>query len=172
MIAQLRDMSLSMEGELRISLSVPRMHGDELQALKGELLDVSISKHRERRSRNANAYMWELIGQLKDKMRMSQDECYLMMLKRYGQGRLIAVQTSDWETVSRELDYYEVKGYGKVNGIPYTHVMMWVGSSKYNTYEMSILVDGIVNECHEQGIDTDTPEQIMKMDERYHKRYG
>ena len=50
-----------------------------------------IKEHREKRSLNANAYAWALIGKIADAMRISKDECYLLMLKRYGQHELVSV---------------------------------------------------------------------------------
>ena len=47
---------------------------------------------------------------------------------------------------------------------------MWVGSSKYNTKEMASFIDGIITECKELDIDTDTPEQIARFKERWEGR--
>jgi hypothetical protein len=37
------------------------------------------------------------------------------------------------------------------------------GSSTYDTKEMSILIDGIVTECKELGIETLPPEEVKRM---------
>ena len=44
---------------------------------------------------------------------------------------------------------------------------MWVWSSKYDTKEMAMFIDGIIAECKELGIETDTPEQIARFKERW-----
>jgi hypothetical protein len=54
------------------------------------------------------------------------------------------------------------RGTGTVNGKDFTHLHVWVGSSKYDTREMSVFIDGIVQEARDLGIDTDTPEQIAR----------
>ena len=41
------------------------------------------------------------------------------------------------------------------------------GSSEYNTAEMSRLIDGIVSECKELGIETLPPEELKRMMEGY-----
>ena len=49
-----------------------------------------IKEHRQKRSLTANAYAWTLIGKIADAMRISKDECYLLMLKRYGQSEIVS----------------------------------------------------------------------------------
>ena len=41
------------------------------------------------------------------------------------------------------------------------------GSSLYDTLEMSRLIDGVVSDAQELGIDTMTPEEIREMKERW-----
>ena len=50
--------------------------------------------------------------------------------------------------------------------------MMLRGSSTYNTREMSVLIDGVVTEAKELGIETLTPDQIKEMMIAYEKRYA
>ena len=46
-----------------------------------EEIDVDLSEHKEKRSLNANAYAWFLIGKIADALRIGKDEAYLNMLK-------------------------------------------------------------------------------------------
>ena len=41
------------------------------------------------------------------------------------------------------------------------------GTSEYSTKEMSVFLDGIISECQEVGIETDTPEQIARYKEEW-----
>lgn len=102
------------------------------------------------RSLNANNYLWKLIGQLADVIGMPKDDMYLTMLKRYGQSEQIAVRPG--VEVKKFCDYAEKAESG--NGWEYWKV--YKGSSKYTTKEMAILIDGVISECNEQGIETDT----------------
>lgn len=47
-----------------------------------------------------------------------------------------------------------------------TYVML-KGSSDYDTREMSELIDGLVSECKECGIETATPEELQRMLDLY-----
>ncbi len=161
--ATINSLARGMGGELLLTLSLAPNHIEEMNRLKDEKLAVKIDKHRNRRSVNANAYAWVLINKIAEKMHMSKDYVYQLMLKRYGQGTVISVLTEKLPDVQRELDYWEIHGYGKVNGREFTHIRFWVGSSKYNTKEMSVFIDGIVDEAREQGIETMTPDELSKM---------
>lgn len=161
--ATINSMARGMGGELLLTLSLAPNYIDELSRIKDDKLSVKIDKHRNRRSTNANAYAWLLINKIAGIMRLSKDEVYQLMLKRYGQGSVISVLTERVDDVERELDYCEVHGYGKVNGRDFTHLRFWVGSSKYNSKEMSIFIDGIVEEARELGIETLAPDELSRM---------
>jgi hypothetical protein len=111
-----------------------------------------IKPYRQKRSLNANAYAWALINEMANRLRTSKDEVYQEMLKRYGQSKVISV-LSDID-ISRFVKYYEEIGKGHVEGKEFTHYRCFIGSSEYDSREMAILIDGIVDEAQELGIDT------------------
>lgn len=90
-----------------------------------------MKQHREKRSLDANAYAWVLITAIADELRASKDEIYFEMLKKYGQGELISVKTGI--DINGFVKYSEVAGYGKVNGVEFTHYRVYKGSSEYDT---------------------------------------
>lgn len=120
-----------------------------------------IKEKKRRRSLNANAYAWLLIGKLADVLRISKDECYILMLKRYGQSEMVSVVSEI--DVRGYFKYYEEVGKTFLQGKNFTHYRIFKGSSEYDTREMSILVDGIVSEAKEVGIETMTPEELEKI---------
>ena len=52
----------------------------------------AISHYRQKRSLNANSYAWEILSKIADVLRVSKEEVYLTMLKRYGQSLIVSVQ--------------------------------------------------------------------------------
>lgn len=120
-----------------------------------------IKEKKRRRSLNANAYAWLLIGKLADVLRISKDECYVLMLKRYGQSEMVSVVSEI--DVRGYFKYYEEVGKTFLQGKNFTHYRVFKGSSEYDTREMSILVDGIVSEAKEVGIDVITPAELEKL---------
>lgn len=132
---------------------------DELKSI--ELLSIEIKQYRAKRSLNANAYAWKLITEIADVLRASKDAIYFEMLKRYGQSDIISVLSHI--SISQYVKYFEEAGESILNGKTFKHYKVFKGSSEFDTREMSILIDGIVSEAKELGIQTETPEQIAKM---------
>ena len=50
-----------------------------------------------------------------------------------------------------------------------THIMAYYGSSTYDSKQMSQLIDLLVTDCKEQGIETATPEEIERMKQQYER---
>lgn len=111
-----------------------------------------IKKHREKRSLSANAYAWALIGEIADCLNLSKDEVYLTMLKSYGQSQIVSVRVDC--PVNGFFKHYEQIGVGTVNGVNFAHYRVFKGSSEFNTKEMSIFINGIVEEAKNLDIQT------------------
>ncbi len=58
-------------------------------------------------------------------------------------------------------------GSKEENGIEITFYRVYRGSHTYNTEEMSILIDGTVQEAKDLGIETMTPDQIEEMKQKW-----
>ena len=126
-----------------------------------EKLSIEVKPYREKRSLNANAYAWVLIGKIADATRAGKDEVYLKCLKRYGQSDLISILST--VPVEHYLKYYEEAGRSTLNGKEFTHYRVYKGSSEFDTLEMTIFIDGVVSEAKELGISTETPEELARM---------
>jgi hypothetical protein len=126
-----------------------------------EKLTIKIDKYKKKRSLNANAYAWKLITEIANKLLADKDEIYLLMLKRYGQRELISVRAD--VPISEYIKYCEEVCEVEMYGELFKEYFVYKGSSEYNTEEMSIFIDGIVQEAKELHIQTETPEQIARM---------
>lgn len=166
MRARIKELSLTLDGGQELTLSLPGDWRQEYMKLKDADVEVEIKKYREKRSLTQNAYAWVLIGKIAESMRpaLSKEEVYLMMLKRYGQGGFISVLSDQLELVKRKLDYYEEKGKAVKDKSEFTHLMVWVGSSKYDSHEMNLFISGIVEEAKDLGIETLTSVELAKME--------
>lgn len=132
---------------------------DEL--LQCEKLSVKIDKYREKRSLRANNYAWKLIGEIGNKLRLNKEEVYLEMLKRYGQREMISVKAHI--PINQFVKYCELAGESTLNGTLFKHYFVFKGSSEFDTKEMAIFIDGVVEDARELGIQTETPEQLAEM---------
>lgn len=152
----------------------------ELDGLKDSKLSIKASKYREKRSLNANSYFHVLVTKLADELRISKPRCKNILLHRYGQPMLLdgdsqAVIKSN-VPVSQMLELEEPHcfpcGTKTENGAELTFYKLYRGSHTYDTREMSILIDGTVEECKDMGIETLTPNEIERMKEMWGVKVG
>ncbi len=135
----------------------------ELEKLKNldKDLDIEIVLHREKRTLKANAYMWKLVTEIANKLRISKEKVYIEILKNYGQSEIVSVRADI--DVKDYFKYYEEIGTGQVNKVNFKHYKVYKGSSEYDTREMSILLNGVVDECKELDISTLEDKEIEKI---------
>lgn len=135
-----------------------------------------LKEHKEKRSLNANAYFWVLVGKIAKATHSTNQTIHNALLRDYGQ---IDIQdgVAQWVVLPEtykltESDYLlatpnKVKMQskkGEVQGIVYIRLR---GSHTYNTEEMSRLIDGTVMEAKELGIETLTPFQLEEMKQKW-----
>ena len=114
---------------------------------------VTLKEHRERRSLDANALLWALLGELAAVLRNSKDEVYLEMLERYGAGAVVYVATpDDVERCQRTYKIVQPRRLVEIDGRQAVELFCIAGSSTYDTREFSVLLDGVISECRELGI--------------------
>lgn len=127
---------------------------------------VRIEKRRQKRSLDANAYAWVLIGKLAEKLRTSSVAVYRAIIKDCGTYMMTQVLPEAAERFAR---VWESQGLGWIAEEAGTspkgnkYLRCFYGSSVYDSAEMSRLIDGIITECREQGIDTLTPAEIEEL---------
>lgn len=132
---------------------------------KDTVYDVKINKHREKRSLNANAYLWKLVTEIGNILNKSKEEVYLQMLIDYGQSEMISILSEI--NVKGYFKYYKLAGTSILNGKEFNHYKIYKGSSEYNTKEMSILLEGAVQEAKNLGIKTKEDYEIEKLIEEW-----
>lgn len=119
---------------------------------KDTVYDVKIDKHREKRSLNANAYLWKLVTEIGNVLNKSKEEVYLQMLIDYGQSEMVSILSEI--DVKGYFKYYKLAGTSILNGKEFNHYKIYKGSSEYDTKEMSIILNGVVQEAKNLGIKT------------------
>lgn len=126
-----------------------------------EKLSIKIDRYREKRSLNANNYAWKLLTEIANATRASKEEVYFLMLKRYGQSEMISVLAHI--PIGDYVKYCDEAGESSLNGKLFKHYKVYKGSSEFSKYEMSVFIDGIVDEAKGLGINTKTPDEIANM---------
>lgn len=126
-----------------------------------------VKEVKEKRSLNSNNYAWKLITEIANVLRVSKEEVYLEMLKAYGQSQMVSVLAEI--DVSKYFKYYSEAGESILNGKKFKHYKVYMGSSEMDTKQMSILIDGIVQEAKNLDIETLTPAELSRLKEEWGK---
>lgn len=137
----------------------------------GKTYDLTIKPHRERRSLDANAYFWVLLDRLAEKVNLPKTDIYRQYIKEIGGnsetvcvvGKAADKLCEGWSHngIGWQTDRLPSKLEGCVN------VILYYGSSTYDTRQMSRLIDMVVADCKDQGIDTLTPDELDRLKDRW-----
>lgn len=131
-----------------------------------------VDDYHEKRSKEANAYAWELLGKLQNKLKIPKEEIYRDLIRNIGSYEIVPIKDI---AVERFRNRWSSKGLGwvtdtmqsKLEG--YTNVICYYGSSSYDTAEMSRLLDMIIQECKAQDIETKPQAEINSLLESWKK---
>lgn len=138
---------------------------DDMNGL--EKLSIEIKPYRARRSLDANAYAWVLMDRLAEKLNESKENIYREYIKHIGgNSEIVCVKNT---AVERLCEGWSKNGIGwqtdtfpsKIDGC--TNVILYYGSSTYDSAQMARLLDLIIQDCKEQGITTETPDEIARL---------
>ena len=135
---------------------------DELKA--ADKLTIKIGKYAKKRSLDANAYCWVLISRLAEKLSIPKTDIYRNAIREIG-GNSDTVCVQD-KAVKTLCDGWQRNGIGwltettpsKLDGC--TNVVLYYGSSTYDSLQMSRLINQIVDECRQLGIETKSKEEL------------
>lgn len=132
---------------------------------------VTVTEKRERRSLDANAYAWVLLDKLAAKLNIGKTELYRQYIKEIG-GVSDTVCVRD-NAVDKLCEAWEAHGIGwqtdrYASKLPRcVNVILYYGSSMYDKAQMSRLIDMIVQDCKEFGVETYSREEMDKLIENW-----
>ena len=115
--------------------------------------------------------MWVLCDKIAQKINSTKEEVYRDAIRNVGVFEIVPIRK---DAVERFIDNWKHNGVGwvcetlgesKLEG--YDKIVTYYGSSTYNTKEMSRLVDYIVEEAKEQGIEVLPPNELQSMKEAW-----
>ena len=136
------------------------------EKVKDSDVEIKITRRTQKRSLDANAYMWVLLDKLATVMRIPVKELYFDYLKNVGgnmevfcgKPNAIDALCADWEargTFGWPYDRFPSKLDGCEN------VRLYFGSSTFDSATMARLIDMVVSDCQMVGIET-IPEEELK----------
>lgn len=137
---------------------------EEIQFIKKlDVVQCSLFKPPKKRSLNANAYLWVLCEQIASKLNTDKDSIYKIMLERYGGFYTISLKSEFVNVAMQDIPYYKVLGTSILNDTEFTHLQIYAGSHTYDTMQMKRLLDGVIQEAKDLGIDTIPQNQVEEL---------
>ena len=139
---------------------------------KDRLYDLEVKEHRKKRSLDANAYCWVLINKLADVMRIEPVEVYRQAIQDIsGNSEVIPIKDEAVEQFNQAWSHNGIgwlcrdMGKSKIPG--YRNLMVYYGSSVYNTKQMSVLIDHLIQDCKALEIETLPPDKLALLMEEW-----
>ena len=140
---------------------------EEFDRLRDKPLTVEVKQWREKRSKNANAYMWVLCEKIAQTQGIGAEEVYRHNIREVG---VFKDDEVDVEDVKWRCTSWGMLGKGWIaERVDFTPdgkreiIRFYYGSSQYNSQQMARLIDNIVQDAQALGIPTDPREELDRL---------
>lgn len=153
-----------LSGKWEITFTTEENITGYIDKIKDKLLRITVKQYREKRSLDSNAYAWVLMQKIAEAVQSDKWSVYLVMLEKYSRAFTHVIVRPD--VVPRfEAEWRTVRNLGEitVNGQTGIQLQLYFGSSTFDTKEMSVFIDGLVEECRQLEIETLPPNEIERM---------
>ena len=169
--AKLKDLNFNRFGNSVLAIETQTDLRALFDRLNDKDIEVEIKEAKKKRSKDANAYMWTLLGELSEVLNIDKITLYRQYVRNIGGNyQVVCVQNQAVNDLCRG---WEHNGIGwltdtaesKLEGC--TNVLLYFGSSTYNTKQMSRLLDLVIEDCKENGIEVLTPDELSLIKEEW-----
>ena len=134
-----------------------------------EKLTIRIGKFKQKRSLDANAYFHVLVNLIARNQNLSDDEVKRRLVKDYGtlarddNGELIGAMLPADADIDRFYPYTRNYKTEYRDGREYSCYLFYKRTRELTSAEMAKLIEGTINEAHQLGIETRSPEEINSL---------
>lgn len=134
----------------------------------GKEYDVDIVPHRKKRSNNANRMYWSIAGLLAQKLNIPVDEVYQHHIQDMSVYNVVCYMDETEDAMRRMW----CKGHdgrafvvlGPTGTQPgWSFARAYFGSSDFDTAQMSRLIDNLLQDCKDQGVDVPPSDKIQAL---------
>lgn len=179
---KLQQISLNYKTRATVLTVETNCRPEEAEKLLQKDLSIELKQYRAKRSLDANAYYWVLVTRIAKTVGNSNAYIHNEMLRKYGQievidGQAIYLVIPDTDEAQKRVDEAETyhlrptsqTRIGK-DGKTYRTYMMLRGSHEYDSAEMAALINGVVSEAKDLGIETMSPDELKRMMKAYEEQ--
>lgn len=153
----------------KISILLDSNEISNIEELKDLKLDVELKKHRKKRSSDANKYFWKLLSEYSEEKEIDTIQEYKERVKRLGIFRQFRIETTVIKTFEKMWEAQGIAWFSEIldteiiGNIEFKIINAYYGSSSFNTKQMSRLINDLVEDCKEVGIETKTKQEIESL---------
>ena len=144
------------EGLVEVTFTTSKSVLRAFEGLKDKPLTVTVKEYREKRTLSQNSYLWVLLDKIAEKVNRSKEDIYKEYIKDYGIFEPLPIRNDTVEKFKNNWSknglgwFCEDLGESKLDG--YTKILAYYGSSSYTTAEMKRVIDAVIYDCEELGI--------------------
>lgn len=129
--------------------------------------DYDIVKTKKRRSLDANSYLWVLCSKISDAVRIPKEDVYRRNIREGSAYTPMPIKTEAVEEFKRiwaghgigwfadDIDHAKIPGYRLI--------FAYHGSSVYDSKEMALLLDSVIQDAKSIGVETLTEAELSRM---------
>ena len=171
MKGKLLDLAILIGGKQRLTIELDGDFREQFDNLKDCDCDISVKKFKYKRSLDANAYAWVLVDKIAQVKRITKTEVYRNAIREIGGvSDTISIKKNALPRLRAEWCSkgigWQVEELG--SNIPaWTTVILYYGSSVYDSRQMADLIDSLVQDAKALGIETKSPEEINSLLKEY-----
>lgn len=173
MRGRLVDLAFGLNRRQRITVEVTRDFREDFDRLREADLDIEIKKHREKRSKSANAYFHVLVNKIAAERGGSEDAVKESLVVQYGalakddDGLTVGFKLPASVDVGTIYPYVKCFDTREEGGKLFKCYLVYKQTRFMDSKEMARLIDGAIEVAKELGIETDTPEQLARYKEEW-----
>lgn len=157
------DYSRGWDGSQRLVLALDGDFRKEYDKYRDVPIDVEIKKWSPRRSDAANRFMWVLCDKIAVNQHLKKEQIYRDAIRSIGgvSSEVVVLEDAYDELAanwcSNGTGWQATKHESEMPG--YVRAILYPGSSTFNTLQMSLLIDCLVQQAEDLEINIDTPEK-------------
>lgn len=149
-------------GEAVVMFAMDDEDAAALDVYESQKVILEVKKWRDRKSNEANRYLWKLCELIAahPEINKTKDEVYIEKLMDYGQWEMYQLPEAEIPKIAKFYKAYDIVDRFD-SGL--CAVRFYIGSSLYDSKQMSVLINGIVADAKELGISLWSRQEIDEM---------
>lgn len=168
-----------MTRRMLVTFECEEINIEELNRLADMELYIEAGKKTNKRSLSANSYFHVLVGKIAEALTISKSKAKNILICKYGQPLTIngeqifyKMNVSVEDMMENESIHAKPVRFGTENGKENVTYKIYEGSSHYDSYQMSKLIEGTVADAKELGIETLPASEIERMMKAWNPSYN